>query len=543
MLGLMMDDYQLTLTPMLERARLLHGKKEVVSRLATGVHRYTFADYVGRVDRLAGALTALGVGSGDRVGTFAWNSYRHLEVYLGAPCMGAVTHMLNIRLFPDQLVYIINHAGDKVIFVDASLLPLFNKLRDRLTTVEQVVVMDDLGKGVDPADGLDYEALLAAAPATFEYPRLDECSAAAMCYTSGTTGNPKAVVYSHRSIVLHTFAAAAADLLGMSERDTILSIVPMFHANAWGLPYAAVMLGSKIVLPGAFMQPEELAQLISAERVSFIGGVPTIIGGLYEYLRTHRDSCDASSITTIVVGGAACPRRLMEGFHRDFGVWITHAWGMTETTPLGSVGRLKSTLEDRSEEEQIGYRLKQGVPAPYVEVRIVGESGEQLPHDGVAFGELQVRGPWIVREYYDDARNPECFQDGWFRTGDVANIDPEGYIQLVDRTKDVVKSGGEWISSVEIENTLMSHPAVLEAAVIAVAHPKWQERPLACVVLKPGVEPPGREAILEFLKPKMASWWLPDDIVFIEAIPKTSVGKFDKKVLRERYQDHVWSQS
>jgi len=543
MLGLMMDDYQLTLTPMLERARLLHGKREIVSRLPTGVHRYTYADYVRRVDRLAGALTKLGIRRGDRVATFAWNSYRHLEVYFAAPCMGAVNHMLNIRLFPDQLAYIANHAGDKVVFVDASLLPVFNQIRDRLRTVEQVIVMDDTGQGVDPAQGLDYEALLADAPERFEYPELSERDAAAMCYTSGTTGNPKAVLYSHRSLALHTLAAAATDTLALSGHDTILSIVPMFHANAWGIPYGAVMLGSKMVLPGSFMQPKDLAELIAAEQVTLIGGVPTIIGGLYEYLRTHKNECDASSVRTIVVGGAACPRRLMEGFHRDFGVWITHAWGMTETTPVGTVGTIKSNLLAEGDEVALGYRLKQGVPAPYVELRIVNEQGEVLPHDGVAFGELQVRGPWVVREYYEDPRNPDCFQDGWFRTGDVATVDAEGYIQLVDRTKDVVKSGGEWISSVEIENTLMSHPAVAEAAVIGVAHPKWQERPLACVVVKPDGEQPTRDELIEFLRPKMASWWLPDDVVFIDAVPKTSVGKFDKKVLREQFKDHIWSQA
>jgi fatty-acyl-CoA synthase len=540
--GLMMDDYQLTMTAILERARRLHGRKEIVTRTGAGIHRYTYREYVQRVDRLAGALRRLGIGPGDRVATFAWNSYRHFELYFAAPCMGAVIHTLNVRLFPDQLVYIVNHAGDKVVFVDASTLPVFEKIRAQLKTVEHVVIMDDLGKGIPPAAGLDYEALLAAAPPSFDYPELDERSAAGMCYTSGTTGNPKAVVYSHRAIVLHTLAQVSADSLGICERDVSLSIVPMFHANAWGIPFATVMVGAKVVLPGPFLQPKDLAELIHAERVSFIGGVPTIIGALYQYLREHKETYDVSALRAVVIGGAACPPSLMEGFHADFGVWITHAWGMTETTPLGSVGTLKSYLDGLTPEAQFSIRLKQGLPAPLVEARIVDQAGTELPWDGVAFGELQVRGPWIVREYYDDSRNPECFQDGWFRTGDVASIDPEGYIQLVDRTKDVVKSGGEWISSVDLENAIMSHPKVLEAAVIGISHPRWQERPLACVVPRPefaGAIAPNE--IIEFLKPKVASWWLPNDVVFIEAVPKTSVGKFDKKVLRERFRNHRWT--
>lgn len=540
MRGLMMD-WPLTIGNLLERARKLHRRREVVSRTPAGVHRYTYADYVARVDRLAGALHRLGVRRGDRVATLAWNSYRHFEVYFAAPCMGAVIHTLNVRLFPDQLVYIANHAQDKVVCVDATLLPLFQQIRPRLETVEHVIVIPDDGQPVDPAVGLDYEQLLADAPAAFEYPVLDENDAAGMCYTSGTTGHPKAVLYSHRAIVLHTLAQVAADGMGLKGEDAILAIVPLFHANAWGLPYAAVMTGAKMVWPGHFMQPPDLAQMVESERVTCIAGVPTIIGGLYQYLAAVRGRHDISSVRSIVVGGAACPRSLMEAFHRDFGIWITHAWGMTETTPLGSIGILKPHLQALPPADQLRFRLKQGLPAPFVDVRIVNEAGAPLPWDGVAFGELQVRGPWIVSAYFDDPRNPECFQDGWFRTGDVASIDPEGYLQLVDRTKDVVKSGGEWISSVELENALMMHPGVQEAAVIGVAHPKWQERPLACVVARP--EAQGKITatdLLDSIRDKFAAWWLPSGIEFIDAIPKTSVGKFDKKVLRERFKDYAW---
>ena len=538
MRGLMMD-WQLTLPTILERARRQHGRREIVSRTPIGIHRYTYADYVKRVDRLRSALTKLGVKPGDRVATFAWNSYRHFEVYFAAPCMGAVIHTLNVRLFPDQLVYIANHAEDKVILVDATLLPLFNKLRPQLTTIQHVIVLPDDGKPVDPATGLDYEQLLADAPPAPPCPVIDENAAAGMCYTSGTTGNPKGVVYSHRAIVLHTMVQVGADMMGMVAADTLLAIVPLFHANAWGLPYAAVMTGSKMVWPGAFLQPADVAALLESERVTLVGGVPTIIGALYQYLRENKTKHDISSLNRVFVGGSACPRSLMEGFRRDFGVWISHAWGMTETTPIGTVGSIKPHLSSLPAEQEVALRLKQGVAAPFVELRIVDEAGKQLPEDGVAFGELQVRGPWIVSGYHKDPRSADCFQDGWFRTGDVANIDPDGYLQLVDRTKDVVKSGGEWISSVELENAIMMHPQVLEAAVIGIQHPKWQERPLACVVPKPGATlTPGD--IIASIKDRFATWWLPNDVVFIEAIPKTSVGKFDKKVLREQLKDHQW---
>ena len=540
MQGLMMD-WQLNLTTMLERARRLHARREIVSRTPAGIHRYTYRDYVDRVDRLRTALAKLGVKSGDRVATFAWNSYRHFEIYFAAPCMGAVIHTLNVRLFPDQLVYIANHAEDKVVCVDATLLPLFQKIRPQLSTIQHVIVIPDDGKPVDPAIGLDYEQLLAESEPARGYPAIDENSAAAMCYTSGTTGNPKGVVYSHRAIVLHTMVQVAADMMSLRAADAILAIVPLFHANAWGLPYAAVMTGAKMVWPGPFLQPKDVAELIESEGVTFIGGVPTIIGALYQYLKANRDQHNVSSLQSITVGGSACPRSLMEGFRNDFGVWITHAWGMTETTPLGSLGVIKPHLQQLPADEELQYRLKQGLPAPYVEVRIVDESGQELPWDGVAFGELQIRGPWIVKAYYKDSRSAECFQDGWFRTGDVSTIDPEGYLQLVDRTKDVVKSGGEWISSVELENAIMMHPGVLEAAVVGIVHPKWQERPLACVVPKPGITLTAGD-IIGSIKDRFATWWLPSDVVFIDSVPKTSVGKFDKKVLREQFRNHQWTQ-
>ncbi|MGE0442137.1 MAG: long-chain fatty acid--CoA ligase [Gemmatimonadales bacterium] len=539
MRGLMMD-YQLTLPSLLDRARMLH-RREIVSRTPAGMHRYTYREYVDRVDRLRTALARLGVGKGDRVGTFAWNSYRHFETYFAAPCMGAVIHTLNIRLHHDQVAYIANHAEDKVICVDATLLPAFNKVRSQLKSLEHVIVYPDDGAPVDPAVGLDYEQLLAEATPAEGYPDIDENDAMGMCYTSGTTGNPKGVVYSHRAVVLHTLMQVASDLLGMSAEDSTLAIVPLFHANAWGFPYAGVMTGSKMVWPGPFMQPKDIAELIDGEGVTFVGGVPTIIGGLYQYLRDHKEEHDVSSLRSIAVGGAACPQSLMEGFRKDFGVWITHAWGMTELAPIGTICKLKPHQEDLPYGEQLAYRLKQGVPVPLVEVRIVDEQGKPLPHDGKAFGELQVRGPWISSSYYNDDRSPASFQDGWFRTGDVANIDPEGFVQLVDRTKDVVKSGGEWISSVELENAIMLNPKVAEAAVIGVSHPKWTERPLACVVPKPGMElTPGE--VIATIKDRFATWWLPNDVVFIEAVPKTSVGKFDKKVLRERFKDHQWSE-
>lgn len=538
--GLMMG-WQLNLTTMLERARRLHGRREIVSRTPGGMHRYTYKEYVDRVDRLRTALAKLGVKPGDRVATFAWNSYRHFEIYFAVPCMGAVIHTLNVRLFPDQLVYIANHAADKVVCVDASLLPLFQKIRPQLSTIEHVIVIPDDGKPVDPAVGLDYEQLLAESEPAQGYPAIDENSAAAMCYTSGTTGNPKGVVYSHRAIVLHTMVQVGADMMNLRASDAILAIVPLFHANAWGLPYAGVMTGAKMVWPGPFLQPQDVAELIESEGVSFIGGVPTIIGALYQYLKANRDQHDVSSLKSIAVGGSACPRSLMEGFRNDFGVWITHAWGMTETTPLGSLCVIKPHLQNLPAEQELQYRLKQGTPAPFVEVRIVNEAGKELPWDGVAFGELQIRGPWIVKGYHNDPRSAECFQDGWFRTGDVSTIDPEGYLQLVDRTKDVVKSGGEWISSVELENAIMMHPGVLEAAVVGIYHPKWEERPLACVVQKPGITLTAGD-IIAAIKDRFATWWLPNDVVFIESVPKTSVGKFDKKVLREQFRHHQWTQ-
>ena len=539
--GLMMD-WQLTLTHVLERARRVFHDQRISSRHPTGVHRYSFAEMTRRVDRLAGGLAGLGVVRGDRIGTLGWNSHRHLEAYYAVPCMGAVLHTLNLRLHPDQLAYVINHARDRVLLVDASLLPLLEKVRDRIPTVEHVVVMADgpLGTALPPG-AHDYEALLAAAPERFAWPDLDEQDAAALCYTSGTTGHPKGVLYSHRSLVLHTLGFSIADAFAIRERDVVLTIVPMFHANAWGLPFAAGMLGCSLVLPGPHLVPKDLVDLIESEGVTFVGGVPTIVGGLYQYLR--ESGRKVPTLRQILVGGSALPRVLLESFDA-MGIEVVHAWGMTELSPAGTVSRLRRDMDEWPQEEKTRVRLLQGSPFPLVELRIVQDDGTVAPWDGETVGELEARGPWVARAYYEDPSSADRFHDGWFRTGDVASIDSRGYVRLVDRTKDMVKSGGEWISSVDLENVIMGHPQVAEAAVIAVAHPKWTERPLACVVPKPDSGGAlSRSAIREWLRGRVADWWLPDDVVVIEVVPKTSVGKFDKKVLRERFKDHVWPEA
>lgn len=532
-----MQDRPLTLTHFFERAERYFPHKEIVSGSATGVDRTTYGEWADRTRRLAGVLDQLGVSSDGRVGTFAWNTARHLELYFAAPCSGRVLHTLNIRLFPEQVTYIVNHAEDEVIFVDRSLLGLLAPLLPTFRTVKHLVVMDDGGDAPNP-DGievLDHEALLAdAAPVEFHVD--DERRAASMCYTSGTTGNPKGVVYSHRSTYLHTLAVLQADSIGITERDAVLPVVPMFHANAWGLAHAGVASGAKLVLPGPRMTPPALAEMIESERVTVAAGVPTIWMGVLPELEGR----DLSALRAIPCGGSAVPKALSEAYRAQTGLPILQAWGMTETSPVASVAITRSWLEDLPEDELADLRATQGPALLGVELRIVDQaSGEVLAWDGTSRGELQAAGPWITGNYYDDERASESFtSDGWLRTGDVAVISADGYVQIVDRTKDVVKSGGEWISSVELENEIMAHPSVAEAAVIGVSHPKWSERPLACVVVKDG-EQLTREDVLEFLDGRVATWWLPDDVVFIDEVPKTSVGKFSKKDLRDRFADHV----
>jgi fatty-acyl-CoA synthase len=528
MLEGLMQDHQLTIRHILERMRGVYGTSEVVTlKSAEGEKaRATYAEVGKRIDRLCNALTSLGIKSGDRVATFAWNSQEHLEVYMGVPCMGAVLHTLNIRLFAEQLTYIANHAEDKIVFASDSLVPVLEKVAPSFETVEHYVIFGDGDAGSLP-NVIRYEELLAEQSDSFAYPDLDEHTAAGLCYTSGTTGNPKGVLYSHRSNFLHSMGACMTSTLGIATEDRVLPVVPMFHANAWGLPYACAMVGSDMVMPGPFLQAKPLADLIESERITFAGAVPTIWMDLLRYADENKP--DLSSIRTVACGGAAVPESLMRGFEERHGVKIIQAWGMTETSPLGAMAWPPRSAEG---EEAWRYRTATGRIAPGVEIRIVDDEGNELSWDGETTGEIEIRGPWIASDYYNDPSSPEKFDRGWLRTGDIASIDSQGYIRITDRAKDVIKSGGEWISSVELENHLMAHPDVLEAAVIAMPDERWTERPLACVVVREGASLTPKE-LRDHLTPLVAKWWLPDEFAFINEVPKTSVGKFDKKVLRK----------
>ena len=536
--GLMMD-VPLSLIHLFDRAERIFPEKTIVTATPNGRERLSYKDWATRTRKLGSVLDQLGISDDGRVATFGWNTSRHLELYFAPPCSGRVVHTLNIRLFPDQLSYIVDHAEDEVIFLDHSVAGLIWPLMDGFSTVRHVVLMDD-GAPAPDADAIraevhDYEDLLAGVEPA-EWKRVEENQAGSMMYTSGTTGNPKGVVYSHRSMVLHTFGAMMADTIGVSERDVVLPVVPMFHANAWGFAHAAVATGATIVMPGADLSAPSLADIIETEKVTVAAGVPTIWMGVLPELEGR----DVSALRAIPCGGSAVPKALSEGFREATGLPILQAWGMTETSPLAAVCSIKSTLDHLSLDEKADLRTSIGLISPGVDFRIADdETDEEQPWDGESRGELQVRGPWVAKEYYNDERANESFtDDGWLKTGDVATCDSEGYIRLVDRTKDLIKSGGEWISSVELENEIMAHPDVVEAAVIGVTSTKWGERAMACVVVAEGASLTS-EDILEWLDGRIAKWWMPDRVEFIEEVPKTSVGKFSKKTLRSQFADVV----
>ena len=534
-------NYPLLVPRILERAKTMFPDKEIVTHLGGDTHRYTYRDLAARVARLSNVLSGLGVGQGDRVGTFAWNTYRHLEAYFAPPAIGAVVHTVNIRLADDDVIYIINHAGDKVLLVDPDLVPIIEELAPKLESVEHYIILSETSNfSTTLPSAHSYEDLLAAASDEHQPLLLDEYSPVGLCYTSATTGLPKGVMYTHRGVFLHSMAECMADTLALTERDVVMAVVPMFHANCWGLPYSSAFAGATQVLPGVRPGPEVICQLVHRERVTFSAGVPTIWIGVMDYLERSGGSYDFSSLREVISGGSAVPPSLIQNYQDKLGITISHAYGMTETTPLVAVNRLKSNLRGASEEEKLEIAGKQGLVVGGLEMKLVDEQGQELPWDGQQRGELFFRGPWVAREYFNDDRSQETFIDGWYHSGDIASVDPDGYIHIADRVKDMVKSGGEWISSVDLESAIIAHPQVLEAAVIAVPHPTWQERPLACVVPREGSRQTlDREQILDFIRDKFARWWMPDDVVFLDDLPKTSVGKFDKKVLRERFQDYL----
>jgi len=538
MTGSMMQQ-PLLVSALLAHAERHHGEQEVVSRRVEGdIHRYTYRELAARARRLANGVAALGVPAGGRVGTLAWNGYRHLELYYAVSGSGAVLHTLNPRLHPDQLVWIANHAQDEVLFFDLSFLPLVEAAAPRLRTVRAFVALAD--RAHMPAAStlpglLCYEDLLAAQSERFEWPLFDENTASSLCYTSGTTGNPKGALYSHRSTLLHTYASALPDALNCSARDAILPVVPMFHVNAWGLPYAACMVGAKLVLPGPFLDGRSLYELFEAEGVTMSAGVPTVWQGLLAHVEAH--NLRFSTMRRTVIGGSACPPAMMRAFQELHEVEVLHAWGMTEISPLGTVCTLKPHQLALPSAQRLAVQGKQGRAVFGVDLKIVGSDGGALPHDGQSAGELMVRGPWVIRSYFKD-EGGDPLVEGWFPTGDVATIDADGFMQITDRSKDVIKSGGEWIGSIDIENIAMAHPGVAMAACIAARHPKWDERPLLVVVKKPDARLTAAELLASF-EGRIARWWTPDAVVFVDAIPLGATGKMQKARLREQFGDHL----
>ena len=537
-------DRPLLISSIAEHASKFHGDREIVSVTADNPrHRYTFRDAVARSKQLANALARLGLEQGDRVATMAWNDYRHLEVYYGVSGSGYVCHTINPRLFPEQLIFIINHAEDRWIFTDVMFVPLLEKLLPHIKGVLGFVVMTDEAHmpTTELPNAVCYETLIAAESADFSWPDLDERSASALCYTSGTTGDPKGVLYDHRSTVLHAYASPAPDVMNLSGRDTVLPVVPLFHVNAWGVPYSTLMVGAKLVFPGPKMgDGEALYELMDSEDVTMALGVPTVWLALLQYCASAGKRLDKLKYS--LVGGAAVPRSMIEQYRDEHGVELRQGWGMTETSPLGTCNSLKAGLESLSDEEKLDLATKAGRGIFGCELRIVDDEGTELPWDGVAYGALQVRGPWVCSDYYKlEGGAGTHTDDGWFGTGDVATIDPQGYMAITDRTKDVIKSGGEWISSIELENTAMGHPAVAEAAVIAVAHPKWTERPLLVIVRAAGQEV-GKDELLAFFKGKVATWWIPNDVAFVEELPHTATGKIKKIDLRKQFADYAFTE-
>jgi fatty-acyl-CoA synthase len=537
----LMQDWPLLVHTVLDHASRWHGEREIVSRSIEGpFHRYTYAELDARSRRLASAAASrLGVENGQVIATMGWNTYRHLEIWYGLMGLGAVVHTLNPRLFVDQLDYIINHAGDRLVFLDLTFLPLFEALLPNLETVEGFVIMTDrenMPAAAKLPNLLCYEELIAQGSSDFPWPRFDESTACGMCYTSGTTGKPKGVVYSHRSNVLHALAAISADGLGLSSRDVLMPVVPMFHANAWSLAFSGPMVGAKLVMPGSKMDGASIYEMLDSEKVTVSAAVPTVWMMLLQHL-DQNPQLKLPHLKRVVIGGSACPEILIRAFVGRYGVDVVHAWGMTEMSPLGTMGARKGGLEDISDAEWTRLRVKQGRPVYTVDMKITDDRDRELPHDGKTFGRLKVRGPAVARSYFR-GEGPEAFDaDGWFDTGDVSTLDEHGYMQITDRSKDVIKSGGEWISSIELENKAVGCPGVAEAAAIGLPHVKWDERPLLVIVKKPGAEVT-RDTVLDYLKDKVARWWLPDDVVFIDEIPHTATGKISKVALRERFRDY-----
>lgn len=540
--GLMMN-IPLMISALIRHADQFHGDTEIVSRLTEGgIHRYTYSAAERRSRRLAKALLSLGVGMGDRVGTLAWNNHRHFELYYGVSGMGAICHTLNPRLFPDQISYIINHAEDSIIFFDLSFVPLLEKLAPHCPSVKTWVLMTGHAHLPDESsipNLLCYEDLIDNHSEDFEWPTFDENTASSLCYTSGTTGHPKGVLYSHRSTILHAYASALSDSTNITARDVALPAVPMFHVNAWGIPYSAPLTGAKLVLPGPYLDGKSLYEMFEHEQVTYTAGIPTVWLGLFNHLQ--QNGLSLSTLKRTMIGGVACPPAIIKTFQEKYGVQVLHGWGMTETSPLGTLNTLKAKHAALSPEEQLALKAKQGRGIFGLQIEIVDGKGNPLPHDGVASGDLLVRGPWVASGYFREDNSTLLQTDAkgqdWFPSGDVASIDPDGYLQITDRSRDIIKSGGEWISSVDLENIAIAHPAIAEAAVISVAHPKWDERPLLLAVKKASCEVT-REELLEFYEGKVLKWWRPDDVVFVDSLPHTATGKLLKTKLRDEFANH-----